>query len=436
MPPMNTPLKTYFCRIAFIALIAIPTSAILGYVAIKATQSVELTPEAWSSLLSERTGLEIRIGKLRREMSGVFVLEQLEIGDPESDETWVSAPYLEAVWDVDGLTLAARDCEIAASSMTKLGEHLQHRVLRSRSCDFLPLTLKAVNSRLLLANPNLAPLAVPELLIQSRMKEGNPELKLEANVIEDELPVLARVEVWRVRDEGKATTQSQWTIEGEEGLFAQTLAEFHHLWNCLGATAKFRGTVFDEGGDLLNLSLRGIQIENIDLAVLSETWGIPPISGIARIDGTQTTDRVVGAVCDVRNGKFTGLSAKIYAVDGAIDGRQLARLAQVMNWQVPNDTANQPLVEFDKMALSIQLLGDRKLRSRGLMKNAGVMVRDGRNVAVQSQLGLSDVHDVLTVAFGAAHSDALPVAHVWALATPRGEVTPVERTATRSEKLR
>jgi hypothetical protein len=49
---MNTPLKTYFCRIAFIALIAIPTSAILGYVAIKATQSVELTPEAWSSLLS------------------------------------------------------------------------------------------------------------------------------------------------------------------------------------------------------------------------------------------------------------------------------------------------------------------------------------------------------------------------------------------------
>src|SRR5204862_300707 len=123
----------------------------------------------------------------------------------------------------------------------------------------------------------------PKLDLTTRQQKDGPELEVKAKVIEDGAEVWAALWASRIRSKGRASTKWEWGIYGGEGLSARTLAEFSPEWKKLGPLAKFRGSMVDFGDEQSKYQLSGIQIQDIDLSILGEAWGIEGLTGFASL---------------------------------------------------------------------------------------------------------------------------------------------------------
>lgn len=425
---MKTPFRTLACRILFLVLIAAPTCGVLLYAASAAFDSVELTPQGWSSLLSEKSGLEIKIGKMQRTASGVFLLEDFAIGDPESEATWIASPRVEAMLDARGLTLAMYEAEIEAKSLRKLSEHLQHRVLRSRTRDFTPLLVMATNSKLLLDDESRTAVTLPKMELATSIDERGPCLEVKSTVLEGKEEVWVELAALRIRGAGEPTTQVRWKVEGGEGISTRTLAAVTPEWAALGPVARFRGTLIDLGGARPHYQLSGVEIRDIDLETLGAAWGVEGLSGIASVGGAPAGVGPSGARCEVREGQFSDLSAEVAIYDGGIEGEMLQRLASALHWQVAGSVGERGRVKFDELALAVELFGG-KLRLQGLVdESGGVMRRQNKLLARQQFQGYRSARDVFSAVLEEVQPGALPTAQILA-ALPEPRTAPATRTA-------
>lgn len=437
---MNRSARIIFCRIAFVLLVALPTCATLGYVASATLQPLELTPKAWSLQLSKESGLQIQIGKIERTALGVFVLEAFQVGDPESDEIWITAPRVEAMIDGKGLTLSTRNAAIKAGSLRKIEEYLQHRILRGREEDFRAITLRATDSKLVLSDEEGATAQMPKLELLTRQQKEGPEIEAKATLLEDGAEVWAAMWVSRIRNKGKASTKWEWGIEGGEGLSTRILAELSPEWGKLGQHAKFRGSMVHFGDEFSKYQLSGIQIQDIDLAVLGESWGVEGLTGFATLSGKRQGQKSGepehGALIEFRNGKITDLFGELRIQQGSCDGALLGRIAGALHLETSEGLLKQRFISFDEWALVMEMRGEN-LRLRGLLNNNAVMLRDREPLAwfhpVQK---IRNAHDLATSILSEVHSESLPTSQ-WIAAMPNSNMSgPAAMTARKPSKTR
>ena len=306
-----------------------------------------MTPSAWSSLLSEKTGLEIRIGKMRRDGTGVFVLEEFVVGDPESGASWITAPKVEVTVDGADLRLEASGLAMNASAIRKLNEHLQHQVLRRRKEGFQPLIVHALDSKLFLSEDGSTSLPLAKLMLATKWDEHGPGIDVNAELIEEGKAVSVTFVAYRHRDGAKATTHYKWTIDGEVGISTNTMASVSPEWNSLGEFARFWGQVECKDGDYF---ISGIELANVDLSLLGERWGIEGMRGIAFVGGQRTDDALPGASFEYRNGRFTDFFSEVAVESGAIEGMMLARMSQALGVEAIEDFSRYDQVRFSEGA--------------------------------------------------------------------------------------
>lgn len=437
---MNTSARIIFCRIAFVLLVALPTCATLAYVATVTLQPLKLSPKAWSLQLSKELGLQIHIGKLERTALGVFVLEEFRVGDPESDEIWITAPRVEAMIDAKELTLSTRNAAINAGSLRKIDEYLQHRILRGREEDFRAISLKATDSKLLLSDEVGAMALMPKFELITRQQKEGPEIEAKATLVEDGAEVWAALWASRIRTKGKTSTKWEWGIEGGEGLSTRILAELSPEWRKLGQHAKFRGSMVNFGDELSKYQLSGVQIQDIDLAILGESWGIEGLTGFASLSGTRQGQRSGepehGALVEFRSGKITDLFGEFRIQQGSCDGALLGRIAGALHLETAEGMLKQRFISFDECALVMEMRGEN-LRLRGLLDNNAVMLRDREPLAWFSSVQkIRNAHDLATSILAEVHSESLPTSQ-WIAAMPSAKTGgPAATTARKPSKTR
>lgn len=410
---MNNSAKTLFCRAAFVVLVLLPTFATVSYVACGVWRPVEMTPSAWSSLLSEKTGLEIRIGKMRRDGNGVFVLEEFVIGDPESSATWITAPKVEVVVDGASLRLDASGLSVAASAVRKLGDYLQHQVLKHRKDGFQPLVLHATDGKLIVSEDDAAALPMPEFLLSTRWDEHGPAIDVKAELVDGGEPALVTLAANRHRKDGHASTRYRWRVQGEAGISTNVMGAVSPEWRSLGEYARFRGQI---EGDESNYLLSGIEMEDIDLSLLGERWGMEGISGVASIGGERKGDALPGARIEYRDGRFADFFGEVALESGAIDGIVLARVAQALGVEAVEDFSKYQQVRFAKGAARLELKGEN-LRVSGDPKTGTILKSDHGTLVRLRTPSLRNARELTDAVFSEVHSEALPVSQ-WVAAMP------------------
>lgn len=416
---MNNSTKTLFCRVVFVLFVLLPTFGTFSYVACGIWRPVEMTPAAWSSLLSEKTGLEIRIAKMRRDGTGVFVLEGFEVGDPESDQVWISAPRVAVTVDGEGLNLESSEMWILASSVRPLSEHFQYRVLKSRKGGFQAFTLRASDCKLLVGDSDGRGLPMSKLEVATRMEEFGPTVELHAELMEEKVPVSIMLSAHRNREASAASTNYKWTVSGESGISARVLAEISPEWRSLGSFARFQGQI-DVTDSRYTLS--GIELWDVDLTDFGEHWGIRGISGIAFVTGQRSDDALPGARIEFQDGKFTDLFGEISIQNGKFDGPLLSRLARTLplDLEAGIDFARRPKFAFTNCAVMLELRGEN-LKITGALDRGGVMETQEQVVARLKTPLLRTARDLSAAILNEMDSDILPVSQwVAAMPVPRG----------------
>lgn len=430
---MNSSAKTLFCRAAFVVLVALPTFATLSYVACGIWRPIEMTPAAWSSLLSEKTGLEIRIAKMQRDGTGIFILEQFEVCDPESSNVWITSPRAEVTVDGAKLRLELHEMAIAASAVAQLSEHLQHRVLKSRKEGFQPFTLHAASGKLLLSGSEQTALPIANLEVVTRMDESGPIVDADVELTDEGTPVWVRLEAKRRRADNAASTHYEWKIDGDAGISTKVLAEFAPDWGALGPYARFWGWGESEGS---NYTLSGIEFRDIDLAELGAYWGIQGVSGVASIGGKGGGDALPGARVEFRDGEFTDLFGEIRAESGTLDSRLLSRLARALPLEVDVGVDNQTQVDFTSCGVRVELRGEN-LKISSLVKSGDVLENRAQPVAWLRSSVLRNARDITGALLSEVHSDALPVSQwVASMPPPRNAQVPSAASARKNTKSR
>jgi hypothetical protein len=424
MRQMNSTAKTLACRIAFIILVALPTFGTLSYVACGIWRPIEMTPAAWSSLLSEKTGLEIRIGSMRRDGTGVFVLEQFEVRDPETSAIWITSTRAEVTMDGSSLRLELREMVATASALRPLAEHFQHRVLKGRREGFQPLRLHAEQGKLQLSDARKTLMPIAQLEIWTKLEEGGPAAEAEIELTDEEEPVWISLVAERMRQEGDARTHYKWKVDGTAGISTSLLAELSPQWSGLGEFARFRGQA---EGDETNYTLSGIEFRDIDLTQLGERWGISGLTGIASLGGERRGDSMAGARIEFRNGEFTDLFGEIRVDSGTIDSRLLTRLARSLPLEVEGDLANRSHLEFSAGAIRLELQGEYLKMTTP--KNArGVLERNGARVVWLRTPVLRNARELTGELLSEVHSEGLPVSQ-WVAAMPTSRNAEIPTTA-------
>jgi hypothetical protein len=437
MPQMNTPIRTFVMRIAFLLLAALPTCGMLGYLAIVSLQSAEMSAEAWSLLLSERTGLEIQIGRMERTASGDFLLENFEIGDPESGTIWISAPSVMAALSSNGLLMKTSGAALRASALRTLNEHLEQRVLKARRQGFLPMAIVAKDCSLVLSDKDAPPLPIPELTLTTRIETDGPELRVEAKIIEDGANVMVSLDARRVRFGNQASTTHQWKIGGEIGLSTRTLVEFSPEWQKLGPRAKFRGSV-EIGANHSEYVLKEIQIEEIDIGILGADLGLDGMTGIAAIGGQRLGEIEKGAQAHMVRGQLTDLFGELRVQAGRCDRIMFDRLKQAIGFEVVEGAVKSQGVRFDEFAVLVQLI-DENLQFQALLDDPGTLMKNGdRDIArLNTRMKRRNARVVLACLFSDTHSET-PAAVQWMAAMPDAPSggSPAASTARRGSKIR
>lgn len=429
---MNTPFRTLAARGAFVLLAVLPTFAMLGYLGVVSLQSAEMSAEAWGLMLSERTGLEIQIGRMERTAAGEFLLERFEIGDPESGAIWISAPSVTATLNAQGLMMRTQGAALKANALGKLSQHLEERVLKGRRQGFLPITISATNCALVLVDASAPTLSIPELTFLTRIEADGPEVHIEAKVIEEGVEALVTLDAWRIRHSNDATTIHRWTVGGDAGLSATTLAEFSPQWLKLGPHARFRGAV-EGGANGSEYVFKGIRIDEIDLATLGQEYGFSGLSGVASIGGHRVGESESGAQARLSGGEFSDLFAELHIQAGVCDPALFDGLRHAIGFEVAEGLPVNRPIKFDEFAVRVQLLGEN-LQFKALLDDSGkLMDRGGKELAwINANLKRRNARSVLEGVLADGSAGRL-AASQWIAMMPETRPTTAKSTGTGSK---
>jgi hypothetical protein len=344
---MHERTRLLVCRAGFLILCALPTLFVsAAAVHYRSSNYLEAQREEWASVLSDKLGLEVQIGRISYPHWNVALLEEVTLADPETGREVLRTRYVEITKEENRWRLATGQPEVDGRSLPLLAELVNYRLLRGPGVQFPPLDVEigALTIRSDDAAQTFQQLKL-ELVTTESGKRASATFFLAG--IPSATPMSVVVE--RRRSESSPTT----TCTFQAGDAPVPCGAFAPLWpwlDQLGDDATFSGRVaLEQSASDMALEVAG-RFEHIDLdRLVSQRFPHHRLSG----DATVKLEPLA-----VRRGVLSEVRGTLQTHGGGEVSRSL--LDALAEWldlspSDPPQLRPEPLVRYSHLVLGFQL---------------------------------------------------------------------------------
>jgi hypothetical protein len=235
------------CRFGFLTFCLLPTLLVGGWIVNERVIEGSPSPAVEAAArpiaeaeLSRLLGLKVTLERISYPQTGVTLLENVTIADPETGGRIAAVPALEMAKTESGLELIATRPEIDAERWRLLWESLHDRVLRERGETISPAHLTARQAMLVSDRPDRSPSFSD---VEIRLASGNAAI--EFRLAGAESPHRMR---FRANRERSATPPyTRWELHTGESTLPCSLFADRLPWLArLGAGCGFNGSLWAE----------------------------------------------------------------------------------------------------------------------------------------------------------------------------------------------
>ncbi|MEO1615962.1 MAG: hypothetical protein AAFV88_08950 [Planctomycetota bacterium] len=359
-------------RLLFVFCCAVPTFAVLTAILVcwspwyQARQLAELEYR-----LGLETGLVFEIRSCRQVAPGKFLLDEVELNDPETHQRVARCRMIDFFEGDEHIGIELHQTEIRSAGLGRLWSLIHDRVMSRSERTIKPVRIKAADVNLISATGSL-PLGdvfaevVPE-------PEG---VRMIARAASDFDRTDTRLAMDLFRDRSGPTPSTEWVVSTEgTALPCSALAEYLPFAERLGPGATFRGVIrCNESEDGWAYDLASCTLQAIDLGFVSDV--LPHrMSGRASVSLRR---------CLIRPGHSVNLLGRLTAEDAWIDASLLVQFRDQLGLLIDESVLGDARQGIDcKLAAVDFEVTDQSLRLTGVCDPYGTEIMD--QVAIFSQ---------------------------------------------------
>lgn len=365
------------CRVVFVAVCILPTTALVVF---GAWRAAPLHHRAIRDELATTLAVKVSLSSVEHPRPGVTRVEGLELFDPESGLPLLSVPSIEARELQGGYAFSAASATLHTAQGERLYEELHRRLAGGDGSQAWRLDIQELNLRD--ANQRQLPIA---LMAKTEMGPSGPVVDVRFRVVGDTSKNASEIKLFRNRDTSPATTT--FVLEtGDKPLPCSLLGHFASAWNSLGTEATFAGTFWTiDARDGRRGQLSG-KLNNVDLSQLVTQNFRHTLTGKAQLEIEQAV---------MHQGRLQVAEANIYAGPGSVGHSllQAARSELQMPLFEPGFSGPDGLAAYHRLAAHVTLdwqgLRIEEYRSKNdqsqhnvdshLGQRAGVVMTGGNN---------------------------------------------------------
>lgn len=369
MLAMKQSARKTWCRGAFLALCAVPTSLVVLWIAARVfLLDGAAQRDDWERELSARLGMTVKIGGLSYPQMGLAELEQVELADAETGHPFARAEAIEAEQSAEGCLIRLIAPEVDAAQLGRFTRILHDRLLCGGSSSLARCEISARELTLL---DNTAPRTLVDLDIVLEPADSGPRLAAsflwpEATGEEERLHCALS------RNSGISPPVTQLTVDtGRGSLPCHLAAYFWQPLERLGAEAEFSGAASYILAPPASAKLSGT-LSGVDLDALVSEQFPQILSGKARI-------KVVEAV--IEEGRLAAASGRIdVPAGGRVSHSLLVAAAEHLGLDNEAGSADGDVVPYRRLGIGFRIDGAR-LQLSGLADAGTPGVLITRNTA-------------------------------------------------------
>lgn len=430
--------RLFLCRAVFLVLCLMPTLFLCGAAAhYRSPSYLEARREEWIAVLSDKLGLDVKIGRLSYPLWNAALLEDLILLVPETGEEVVRTRYVEVVLDNGRWQVAAGQPDVNTASLPQLLDLLHYRLLRGQALHLAPLDFEA--RELTFRSPDAAQTFQNVHGELATIESGKrADVRFEVAGIESSTPLQLTID--RRRTDLGITTSCRLDTS-ETTLPCGALAPLAPWLQQLGVEATFRGQAALEQSALGAETEISGEFRDVDLDQLI-SLRIPhhKLTGSANVDFEHL---------QLRAGRIVEMQGTLQTCGGGTISRSLLLAVQS---QLDLDPGNrspplaEPLIRYGHLAFSFRLdaeglsiAGDASPANRGVImagaKAGTLLMESERPVMPAAYLlnTLSPRSEILIPATAEAKwlLELLPLPM---LSPPEGEATPSAKVRLRKDR--
>ncbi len=337
------------CRLAFLALCALPTMLTIGVAGWTRTPwHYRRQIAALEQTLQLRLGLEVEVGGLRCPAPGVWELQRVILRDPETGDEVARVREVAYAVISERVIVHLSQPEIKSAQLNLVWRLVHDRFLCQPDLleSGLRLTAEDLSLHSHVQGLTLSPVRV-EVEPRADKTLAIVRFKLADGGAREEP---AQLEVTRSRDGDRPRTE--WSLKtGSEALPCSVLADYLPAMRRLGVQAEFKGILdWELDREDYKVTIAGATFTNVNLSELLEPFD-HRISGLGTIE-VQELVRHSGQ-------KIAKATGSIVMRDAKIDTPLLQAMGKLANVRVaPMPPDIGPRVACQLLAMHIQLNGD------------------------------------------------------------------------------
>jgi hypothetical protein len=339
--------RLLLCRSGFLILCVLPTFFVAAAaVHYRSTDYLEARREEWASVLSDKLGLEVQIGRLSYPHWNVALLEDVTLLDPETSNQVLRSRYVEVELNDGRWHVSAGQPEVNGAALPLLAELVNYRLLRGQGVKLAPLDVEvgAVTVR----NGDAAQTfqqVVMELVTTETGKRAT--VKFHIAGVESPKPL----EFTIARDRSDAGPKTICTFNtSDSSLPCGTLAPLWPWLEQLGDEATFSGNVtLDQASSDTEAKVVG-RFENVELdRLVSQRFPHHRLTGRAE---------VVFEPLELHGGTIANMRGTLQTAGGGTVSRSLLEAFATRLGLAPAQPLrlqNMPLIRYGQLAFGFQL---------------------------------------------------------------------------------
>ncbi len=339
MFPLHERTRRRICRVLFIALGVLPTSAVLAYSAIIHTAAHK---ETVRTQLADALGLDVRVETVSNPRPETTLLTGFELLDPDSGELLLSARVVEVSRAANGVSIIASQPEVYAAGLNRLWPLLTKQWFAATNA---PETNFRITAAELTLRWQQKALTVADFELNGTSSESARSMTAICRSAAGD-PSITRLRWQRTGTVNDASTALEIDADATP-LPCSLLAAILHKDNGLGTNCNFRGKLWGSqtaGGSQLEAAG---QFDELDLQSVIGYQFPHRLSGTA----SMTIDRAI-----VRDGRLEEAKGAIHAGPGAISRSLVKAAIEMIRMRGPAATAELPAaLAFDELSAAFDL---------------------------------------------------------------------------------